>query len=161
MNRYQPHLLVIPEDDANRQIANGFLQEVTVNQRRIQVLDEVGGWHNVIGSFLSNRYLEMQIYKERHVLLILDFDNDPTRFATVRSQIPPEVEDRVYILGSHSTPEPLRKDLGSFETIGLRLAQACRNSTNDGWEHRLLAHNSPEVARMRMQVRPFLFSGAA
>lgn len=25
MNKYRPHVLVLPEDDANRQIANGFL----------------------------------------------------------------------------------------------------------------------------------------
>jgi len=25
-NQYQPHILVLPEDDANRQIANGFIQ---------------------------------------------------------------------------------------------------------------------------------------
>jgi hypothetical protein len=25
VNRYKPHIYVVPEDDANRQIANGFL----------------------------------------------------------------------------------------------------------------------------------------
>jgi hypothetical protein len=25
VNKYHPHVLVLPEDDANRQLANGFL----------------------------------------------------------------------------------------------------------------------------------------
>jgi len=25
INKYEPHLLVLPEDDANRKIANGFI----------------------------------------------------------------------------------------------------------------------------------------
>ena len=38
MNRYKPHVLVVPEDDANRQLANGFLQNPALNLRAIQVL---------------------------------------------------------------------------------------------------------------------------
>ena len=29
VNKYQPHVLVLPEDDANRQLANGFLLDQT------------------------------------------------------------------------------------------------------------------------------------
>jgi hypothetical protein len=28
VNRYLPHVLVLPEDDANRQIANGFVLDL-------------------------------------------------------------------------------------------------------------------------------------
>ncbi len=39
VNRALPHVLVLPEDDANRQIANGFLLALDSSvQRRIQVL---------------------------------------------------------------------------------------------------------------------------
>jgi hypothetical protein len=157
VNKFVPHLLVIPEDDANRQIANGFLLEASVKTARVQVLEEVGGWHHVIDSFLLNHCVEMQRYEQRHVLLILDFDNDATRLAAIKAQIPPEVTDRVFVLGSLSEPEPLKEDLGSFETIGLLLARDCLNNTNEGWGHRLLAHNAPEVQRLRAQVRTFLF----
>ncbi len=157
VNKFIPHLLVIPEDDANRQIANGFLLEASVKTARVQVLEEVGGWLHVIDSFLSNHCVEMQRYEERHVLLILDFDNDETRLADIKAKIPPEVADRVFILGSFSEPEHLKGDLGSFETIGLTLARDCLSNTNEGWGHRLLVHNAPEVQRLRDQVRPFLF----
>jgi hypothetical protein len=36
INKYKPHILVLPEDDANRQIANGFILEPTLNQSAIQ-----------------------------------------------------------------------------------------------------------------------------
>jgi hypothetical protein len=35
-NKYVPHLLVLPEDDANRQLAEGFVIEVR-DERRICV----------------------------------------------------------------------------------------------------------------------------
>jgi hypothetical protein len=35
MNRYQPHVFVLPEDDANRQLANGFLLDESLIVRRI------------------------------------------------------------------------------------------------------------------------------
>ena len=38
VNVYNPHVLVLPEDDANRQIANGFLLEPSIKHRNIQVL---------------------------------------------------------------------------------------------------------------------------
>ena len=53
VNKYQPHVLVLPEDDANRQLANGFLLDQYLSTRKIQVLEEVGGWIQVLERFLS------------------------------------------------------------------------------------------------------------
>lgn len=33
-NKFQPHVLIFPEDDANRQIANGFLLLVPPDRQR-------------------------------------------------------------------------------------------------------------------------------
>ena len=46
INKHKLHLLVLPEDDADRQIANGFViaQGVGLDYRAIQILPEVGGW---------------------------------------------------------------------------------------------------------------------
>lgn len=51
INRYQPHIFVLPEDDANRQMANGCVKSLTVNGRVIQILPPVGGWMNVLDRF--------------------------------------------------------------------------------------------------------------
>lgn len=47
INAYKPHLLVLPEDDANRQIADGFVLDSNCNYRAIQVLRVAGGWLKV------------------------------------------------------------------------------------------------------------------
>jgi hypothetical protein len=46
VNRYKQHVLILPEDDANRQIANGFLLDV--NARQVQVQNVGGGWSAVL-----------------------------------------------------------------------------------------------------------------
>jgi len=51
MNKYLPHLFVLPEDDANRQIANGFILSLNLDTRKIQVLNEAGGWKKVLHNF--------------------------------------------------------------------------------------------------------------
>ena len=43
VNKYRPHVYVLSEDDANRQIANGFLLHPDLLARNIQALPEVGG----------------------------------------------------------------------------------------------------------------------
>ncbi len=43
VNKYLPHVFVLPEDDANRQLASGFhLQVPWDRQRQMQVLSS--GW---------------------------------------------------------------------------------------------------------------------
>jgi hypothetical protein len=55
INRYQPHILVLPEDDANSQLANGFLLELDQSAlTKIQVLPEASGWRVVLNSFESD-----------------------------------------------------------------------------------------------------------
>ena len=54
VNKYLPHVLVLPEDDANRQLANGFLLDRALMTRSIQVLAEAGGWTAVLDRFKSD-----------------------------------------------------------------------------------------------------------
>jgi hypothetical protein len=160
INRYRPHLLVLPEDDSNRQIANGFILNPSLNERVIQVLPPSGGWRRVVDSFREVHVAEMYKYIERRVLLIIDFDNQPQiRMIHIQSQIPKDLNDRVFVLGTLSEPESLRSSFGqSFEHIGGSLAQDCVNSTETMWGHALLSHNKTELGRMTSFVKPFLFS---
>ena len=153
-NKYLPHVFVLPEDDANRQLANGF---VLTLPRSIQVLEEVGGWNEVWKRFLADHVTEMELYPHRSMVLLIDFDGDEDRLRLVNDRIPEHLRGRVYVLGSLSEPEDLRADLGSPETIGLALARDCRENTDRTWGHRLLRHNAGELQRLRENVRPFLF----
>ena len=41
VNKERPHVYVLPEDDANRQLAKGFQLQVDQNERQMQVLRPV------------------------------------------------------------------------------------------------------------------------
>src|SRR5262245_38961216 len=133
LNKYQPHVLVLPEDDANRQLANGFLLDSSLSARKIQVLEEAGGWKEVLERFKSVHVFGMQLYPQRFMVLLLDFDNDEDRLGAARKTIPEQLADRVFILGAFGEPEDLKSDLGSYETIGLNLAKDCREETEVTW----------------------------
>jgi hypothetical protein len=157
MNKYRPHVLVLPEDDANRQLANGFLLEVT-RSRRMQVLPVAGGWAEVLRSFQSDHVGQMDRFPERRMILLIDFDNREDRLNEARAVIPHELNDRVFVLGVWSQPEDLRRaNLRSYETIGKVMAEDCRAGTETIWGHDLLRHNAPELGRLRRHVQPILF----
>jgi hypothetical protein len=157
INRYRPHILVLPEDDANSQIINGFLLEA--DESRIQVLPEAGGWAAVIDRFCHNEVPAMGRYPDRYMILVLDFDNDADRLTKVRSKIPADLADRVFVLGVFSELEDLKRKRGqAFESIGSDLARDCRGG-NGIWLDELLAHNSAELERIdRADLHQILFA---
>jgi hypothetical protein len=159
INKYQPHLVVLPEDDANRQIANGFILDSNLNNRAIQILPPAGGWGKVVEQFLAVHVSEMRKFSERFIVLLIDFDDQPeTRLDYVKNQIPDEIIDRVFIIGVLSEPEALRANTNkNFEKIGEALAQDCSDNTNKLWGHELLQHNKSELDRIGVSVKPFLF----
>lgn len=159
VNKHQPHVLVLPEDDANRQLANGFLLDDSLfdRRRRIQVLEEGGGWTQVLERFNEDHVAGMDRYPDRFMVLLIDFDGREDRLENAKVVIPDRLKDRVFILGVWSEPEALRRDLGSYETIGLAMAEDCREETNTIWGHDLLRHNASELDRLRKHIRPILF----
>lgn len=112
-NRYQPHVLVLPEDDANRQLANGFLMDESLLTRNIQVLPEVGGWIEVLDHFKSDQVKYMDRYRNGFMVLLIDFDGKAERLQDAKKRIPERLAERVFILGALTEPEALKDDLGS------------------------------------------------
>jgi|SRR5579863_4691113 len=159
-NKYVPHIHVLPEDDANRQIANGFWLDELLAQRRFQVLEEAGGWRQVIDRFLNVYAQQMERTPTRLMVLLIDCDNHPERLEAARDQIPQHLRDRVFIVGALKEPEDLKAALGSFESIGLRIAQDCREGSAIVWGHPMLRHNAKEVDRLTAAARPILFPQA-
>lgn len=159
INKYQSHILVLPEDDANRQIANGFILHPNLNGRAIQVLPSAGGWGKVMNDLKEVHAPEMQKYPYRMMVLLIDFDNQQKdRLSYVKNQIPQDLTDRVFVLGVLSEPENLRKTIQrTFENIGEALSKDCSDDMNELWGHDLLKHNKTELDRMILSVKPFLF----
>lgn len=86
INKYKPHLLILPEDDANRQIANGFIQNINVNQLTIQVLPFADGWLKTVDKFVDDYASEMQKYPKRMMVLLIDLDKRKSRLTDVQEQ---------------------------------------------------------------------------
>ncbi len=156
VNKFHPHILVLPEDEANSDIANGFHLEVNAI-RQMQVLEEAGGWGEVLNQFHSVHVVEMDRNPYRFMVLLIDCDGQVERLNNARERIPEHLKNRVFILGVLSEPEALRPDLGSLETIGKKIAEDCRDETDAIWNHNLLRHNVIEVARLRQHAGDILF----
>jgi hypothetical protein len=164
-NKHLPHVLVLPEDDAARQLADAFKLELSQDvSRQLHVLPEAGGWPNVLGSFEGVHAGEMDRYPERFMVLLIDFDTkgaarlNEARLNEARRVIPEHLKERVFVLGARDEPEDLtRAGLGTLETIGRKLANDCREGSDTTWGHPELQHNAEELERLRALVRPFLF----
>jgi len=158
VNRYAPHVYILPEDDANRQLANGFLLEPSIIGNNIRVLHEAGGWNTVLEQFCTIYATEMDKYDQRFMVLLIDCDGRPERVEESKKHIPSHLANRVFILSSLTEPEKLKQELTqSYENIGLSLARDCREQTETVWNHNLLVHNLSEVARFREHAGHILF----
>jgi hypothetical protein len=159
VNRELPHVIVLPEDDANRQLANGFHLLVEWNrQRQMRVLPVAGGWNEVLNLLNTDHAGEMDRWPQRLMVLLIDFDAVANRLQDVQARIPERLRERVFVLGSWTEPEALRNaGLGSYEGIGSAMADDCRLGTQAIWGHALLRHNANELDRLRGPVCPILF----
>lgn len=159
VNVFQPHVIVLPEDAANSELANGFMLDSSLNLRAIQPLPVAGGWTKVRDDLSEVQVAKLRKYPKRHLVLLIDFDGHFTeRMRNFQEVIPDDVRDRVYLLGTQDEPEPLRKVCGiSLEKIGEQLANACANAEQGLWAHEMLQHNQAELDRLIQNVKPFLF----
>lgn len=157
VNKYHPHIFVLPEDDADRQLAVGFVLECPANQRQVYVLPVADGWVDVLRRFNSDHVHQMRTFPNRFMILLIDFDGAPDRLDSAKAEIPTDLTDRVFVLGAWTEPEELKDDFGFPEEIGRALARDCRDGTDLAWGHQLLRHNASEIDRLRPQLRPILF----
>ncbi|MEO8495150.1 MAG: hypothetical protein ABI614_08770 [Planctomycetota bacterium] len=157
-NKHIPHVLVLPEDDANTEIATGFSLHEALRPRAIQVLPCAGGWPKVRDSFRSDHINAMRRNSHRRMVLLVDFDEKESRFKEMTETIPADLAERVFVIGVWKEAEDLtRAGLGSREAVGYELASECFDDSKDIWDHSLLRHNADELARMTKQLRPMLF----
>lgn len=161
INLYKPHVLVVPEDDANRQLANGFLKDPALNLRVIQVLPVAGGWAKVRDDFVAVQQTLLRKYSERHLVLLVDFDDQVAdRRQLFADAFPDDIQERIYLLGTQYEPESLRKSSGvPLEGIGEQLGNACAHEESGLWAHPMLQNNQSELDRLIQNVKPFLFKG--
>lgn len=158
VNRYRAHLVVLPEDSANRQMVNGFL--LRAPDAPISVLPEAGGWKAVIERFCNNHCHYLRRFPEARFLLLVDFDRDANRRDRIQAEVPDDLRDRVFLLGVFDEPEALRTDTRlSLERIGEDLARDCQGGQSSLWDHPLLQHNAAERSRLEAAGKGWLLTG--
>lgn len=157
-NKFRPHVLVLPEDDANRQIANGFLLEPSLRQRNLQILPPAGGWAVARDKLKAVHLPELARFPRRILVVLVDFDERLERRQQVMGDVQGEIRDRLFVLGVFSEPERLKAARGmSYEQIGQDLAAGCAARSDEAWGHELLAHNAEEATRLMAVAGPVLF----
>ena len=82
--KYGPHIWILPEDDADNDIVNGFLTYTAISQC-IKVLPVAGGWSKVRKYFMENHINAMRRYAHRYMVLLVDFDKCIALFYEVGS----------------------------------------------------------------------------
>lgn len=96
-NKFKPHVHVLPEDDANRQIAVGFHNHLSLRQpRNLEVLPPASGWARARDKLRDVHVPEMRKYPERNLVLLIDFDANAGRRAHMMAVVPPDLQDRVF-----------------------------------------------------------------
>ena len=158
-NYAKPYVLVLPEDKANSDLATGFHLGVDFSrQRQMQVLRPSRGWIDLLECFKADHVSRMRGNGNQLMVLLIDLDDREDRLTFAKAQIPSDLTERVFVLSAMSEPEALKAaGLGSYEIIGSKLANDCREETADTWSHDLLRHNASELERLIEYVRPILF----
>ena len=82
----------------------------------MQVLRPAGGWAKVLDAFKEAHVSEMNRNPKRFVVLLIDFDRDPTRLGYAKGLIPAHLTDRAFVLGVWIKPE--RLGVGDRERFG-------------------------------------------
>lgn len=156
VNRYKPHVLVLPEDDATRSLAVGFSDHCN---GPIELKLPLGGWPKVLAEF-EHRYVKyLRTYVDAHVVMVIDYDHEfASRLPLFQAAIPVDVQDRAYVLGCEDEAETLKNQQAlKYGPLGATLAYECRTQLPVLWNCPQLVDNQAELRRLLAQVRPFLF----
>jgi hypothetical protein len=152
-DKYNHHLLVIPEDDANRQIMTGFNTHLDVDSRKVKIEPVAGGWKKALELFASDYVAGMVKYEKRHVLILIDLDGHIDRLEEAKKYIPDNLRERVFVMGCLDEPERMREATGmSKEKLGEALAGACLSRQGEVWNNEMLVHNQKELERMNSTI---------
>ena len=160
VNIYKPHVLLVPEDAANRQLAVGFQNHEAVADRLINIRKPAGGWEKVLDVFQVEYVPLLRNSPLALVIMLIDFDDKDIdqRRKLFADKIPDEFRSRVFVIGAKDEPESLKREFKrTLEDIGKVLAHECFEGQFNLWAHSHLSHNSEELKRLVAAVKPILF----
>lgn len=160
LNKYGFQLVIIAEDDNLLDVAQGFHEGMDGN-RRIHVEPVEGkrrshhGWLGAVNSLVN---YNLPVRTLRHVLLFIDFDNDPAlRLSGVWNKISDmgleSCKSKIHIIGVTSQSEDIDRRGSSFREFGCRIAMVCLGRCQDEiWSQPAFKDNELELRRLRESV---------
>ena len=153
VNRHQKHILVLPEDDANKDIVNGFVLDWN-KEIGLRICPVARGWVHAFSDFSRNYLPDIRNYPECRFVILIDFDNQfQDRWGRFCELVPEELKDRVFLLGCTNEPEDVRRgQKTTFEGIGKMLAEDCNRGTRTQWNRDAFKHNIPELDRLKQSL---------
>ena len=151
-NNYKNHLRVILEDKPYRDILNGVTLSTNIKGELLDVRNPCDGWPKVFKE-LENEVKILENLKDRHLLMIIDFDEKfESRYKMFLTKVPSKYQNRVFILGvDNKESEELKTffSMSDFEKIGKKLVEDCPKSNLTNWQNRHLDCNLIEIERMK------------
>jgi len=149
VDKFKPHLFIVPEDDADRQIAVGFQMHLEA-KGEMQIVDVARGWLKVVGVIKDEYVPLLKNNLNSHVLGIIDCDKDADRIAEQLENFPEDIRNRIFLLGVRSAKM-------HFAEIGEKLADECYKDELDLWNHEMLSYSSSEALRAKDVLRELVF----
>lgn len=157
MNKFKPHLFIVPEDDADRQIAVGFQMHLEA-KGEMQIVDVARGWLKVVGVIKDEYVPLLKNNLNSHVLGIIDCDKDADRIAGQLENFPEDIRNRIFLLGVNENPQEFKRSAKMhFAEIGEKLADECYKDELDLWNHEMLSYSSSEALRAKDVLRELVF----
>jgi hypothetical protein len=159
VNRYKPHVFLLPEDKQEEDIINGFFTVGHLPYRKdYQVLPLAGGWPKIRLQLSDTLHTELRRYPNMHLIIAADFDKRENRYEDILAGTPADLRERVMLIAPRDEPKDLVAAIGkSRETIGRELAQACFDRNDGLWASEHLVHNTDERQRVGETMRNLIF----
>lgn len=160
VDKYRPHVLVLPEDSNFADIANGFKSRLG-HPRQFRV-EGFGGGKDGLLERVRNLLPSLAEYNDRYLVLLFDGDAQGM-FASSYSEFP---ENRVFCFCTRKESEDLRTefrtknwlDPNRREEIGRLLADDCLSNSWVHWSCDQLAHCVDVRTTARQQLESILFN---
>ena len=160
LNKYGFQLVIVAEDDNLVDVAHGF-HEGMGGDRRIHVEPVEGkrrshhGWQGAIEALVN---YNLRIRPQRHVLLFIDFDNDPAlRLNGVWQKVTELGLDssraQIHVIGVTAQSEDIERAGASYWDFGRKVAYACSEQCPFSiWQSQAFRDNAEELVRLRETV---------
>lgn len=168
INRQQEHVIFFGEDEATRDLAQGFVESAKINELRCDVWHTFGtGWQSTVEAI---ELVNMVRYPLTRLVLVIDLDRKGVHHIDkIKREIAESpFKDRVYVIGGAKDVQALQRAFVAANSIGKmseqdtgrKIADECfkDESCIEGvWANPELVGNVAELVRLCRDAKDIIF----